>query len=467
MKYGIIAAGEGSRLAQEGVAVTKPMVTINGETLLDRLVRIFNNNDADEIVVALRTPIHIFNSSTTVVYCTTPSSMHSFYELKPYLETGEPFVLTTVDTVFSEEEFANYIMAFDEAVADGYDGLMAVTDYIDDEKPLYVKVNGNDNVIEGFYDEAVSPYVSAGIYGLCPNALETLERCVTNGESRMRNFQRALVNEGKRLKAWRFSRVIDVDHASDIVKAERMIGRSLCVLRDERFSPGRVEDDRAIMEMVARRVNGRLIREDELLSCSQVARPSMVFSMARTPEALEILKRWEREGTKVINPASGVEMCRKSFWDVMMRQNDMPVPPKKGSGGCWLKRGDMAVTADRGIVYCKDEEELEKAMEDFADRGIVDVVVQAHVKGSQVKFYGVYSKGEELLFRCYPSLAPTLQSSLAVVTERMAKLVGIQVFGGDAVITADSEFYIIDFNDWPSFSRCREEAAKAIVNVKL
>ncbi|MDY3008013.1 MAG: NDP-sugar synthase, partial [Sodaliphilus sp.] len=34
MNYGIIAAGEGSRLAQEGVAKPKPLVELNGEPMV-------------------------------------------------------------------------------------------------------------------------------------------------------------------------------------------------------------------------------------------------------------------------------------------------------------------------------------------------------------------------------------------------------------------------------------------------
>ena len=50
MKYAIIAAGEGSRLAAEGITQPKPLVQVGGECLIDRLIRIFMANDADEIV---------------------------------------------------------------------------------------------------------------------------------------------------------------------------------------------------------------------------------------------------------------------------------------------------------------------------------------------------------------------------------------------------------------------------------
>ena len=51
MRYGIIAAGEGSRLAEEGIAVPKPLVKIQDETLIDRLIRIFIHHGAEEVDV--------------------------------------------------------------------------------------------------------------------------------------------------------------------------------------------------------------------------------------------------------------------------------------------------------------------------------------------------------------------------------------------------------------------------------
>ena len=45
MKFAVIAAGEGSRLNQEGVALPKPLVRLNGEPMIDRLLRIFAEND--------------------------------------------------------------------------------------------------------------------------------------------------------------------------------------------------------------------------------------------------------------------------------------------------------------------------------------------------------------------------------------------------------------------------------------
>jgi GTP:adenosylcobinamide-phosphate guanylyltransferase len=47
---------------------------------------------------------------------------------------------------------------------------------------------------------------------------------MNRGESRMRNFQRGLVKDARKLKAFNFTKVLDIDHASDIRKAEEFIG---------------------------------------------------------------------------------------------------------------------------------------------------------------------------------------------------------------------------------------------------
>lgn len=228
MKFAILAAGEGSRLAQEGVELPKPLVKLNGEAMIDRLIRIFKENDAEEIVIITNnlTPLtqnHLRELQTQdekikLIVKTTPSSMHSFYELRPLLGEGK-FCLTTVDTIFREPEFKEYISAFKAFEGDG---LMAVTDYIDDEKPLYISTDEEMN-ITGFHDDLKCKYISGGIYCLNEKAFNTLDYCISNGMSRMRNFQRQLIADKLYIKAYPLSKILDVDHASDIVKAEEFL----------------------------------------------------------------------------------------------------------------------------------------------------------------------------------------------------------------------------------------------------
>lgn len=230
MNYAIIAAGEGSRLAQEGVKKPKPLVELNGEPMIGRLINVFTrcnaesisiivNNEMKEVKAYLDTlnPGVPFN----VVVKSTPSSMHSFFELSRVMKKGK-FCLTTVDTIFREDDFARYIAAFEADTVS--DGMMAVTPFIEDEKPLYVDVD-NDMNIRAFCDAAYegARFISGGVYALNDKAITVLEDCMSRGIARMRNFQRALIDAGLSLKAYPIEKIVDVDHAGDIEVAERFL----------------------------------------------------------------------------------------------------------------------------------------------------------------------------------------------------------------------------------------------------
>lgn len=230
MNYAIIAAGEGSRLAQEGVAKPKPLVDICGEPMIGRLINLFCRCNAESISIIVNeqmTEVREYIESLSLdiplnlVVETTPSSMHSFFELSRVIPKGR-FCLTTVDTIFREQDFRPYIEAME--ADERYDGMMAVTDYIDDEKPLYVQTDDDLN-ITAFRDERYdgAKYISGGIYALNEKAIDVLADCMERGVARMRNFQRALVDAGLRLKAYPMGKILDVDHAGDIEKAENFI----------------------------------------------------------------------------------------------------------------------------------------------------------------------------------------------------------------------------------------------------
>jgi NDP-sugar pyrophosphorylase family protein len=238
MNFGIIAAGEGSRLAQEGVERPKPLVDLNGEPMIGRLIHIFEslgagrvsvivNEQMTEVADYLRTLAPQLAMPMDLVVKSTPSSMHSFYELGGLLRPHGRFILTTVDTIFRADDFRRYVDAFSAAPA-GVGAMMAVTSYIDDEKPLYVATDEEMHV-KAFLDTATDTegkearYVSGGIYGLDTRAIDVLTDCMERGVSRMRNFQRALVASGLDVRAFDMGKIMDVDHASDIIKAKQFI----------------------------------------------------------------------------------------------------------------------------------------------------------------------------------------------------------------------------------------------------
>jgi NDP-sugar pyrophosphorylase family protein len=233
MNFAIIAAGEGSRLVQEGVAMPKPLVDLDGRPMIRRLIDIFCECGAENISIIVNeqmTQVREYLEGVkaelsvplNLVVKSTPSSMHSFYEVSSIFPEGSKFILTTVDTIFKADEFKKYADAFaNDSAADGY---MAVTSFIDDEKPLYIDVD-DENTITAFRDQPWQgvKYISGGVYGLTSPALTVLQNCMSNGVSRMRNYQRALVDAGLKLKAYPFNKIVDVDHAGDIETAKAFI----------------------------------------------------------------------------------------------------------------------------------------------------------------------------------------------------------------------------------------------------
>ncbi|BBA30507.1 hypothetical protein PMEL_201038 [Prevotella melaninogenica] len=430
----------------------------------------------------------------------TPSSMHSFYELRDFLR-DEPFILTTVDTIFDESEFHDYVLSFQDKIAHGTAALMGVTDYIDDEKPLYV---GVDNVmrINGYYDDAQvdSRFISAGIYGLTAPSLDILETCIEKGECRMRNFQRALVAASLRIEAYPLTKVFDIDHIEDIRKADEGVknlspyykGKTLLIQRALCYSPNSEEKDLAVLQEVGSLLeDATIISEDDFVnsfntynrsvsseSVDFVNVNSQIISMARSTKALECLGQLEQSGIQVLNPSAGVWAGQRSNVDKVMRENHLPFPPDEGNDGYWVKRADASAQSKKDVCFCQDWTEVENVKSAFMQRGIINIVIQAHVKGDVVKFYGVEDTG---FFRYYyssddtetkfgdeerngkPQYYPFSSSNLQTDAEKLACLLQTPIYGGDAIVREDGSYVIIDFNDFPSFSRCREEAAKAIV----
>ena len=275
--------------------------------------------------------------------------------------------------------------------------------------------------------------------------MQVLGQCIERGEARMRNFQRALLSAGFRLKAFPMERILDIDHRADIAKAESFLSRDiLLVHRSTRYTKGR-SNDRLLLEAVGRNLQeeGFHITEtsEETLTEETLRRPlRCVLSMARSPQALRRLGDcpWP-----VVNAPEAILRAA--------RRSDEGAPPP-----CWVKRnGYSEDPAD--VIFAPTEEARQKAVEAMRSRGISDIVCQHHREGQEVKFYGVGRS-----FFCPEGLTALRDKALEAAAEK-----GLGIWGGDAVIGADGDIHIIDFNDWPSFSSCREEAAKAIVHYAL
>jgi len=265
----------------------------------------------------------------------------------------------------------------------------------------------------------------------------------------------------------------------------------LAILRDPCYSPNSVAKDEAIMMAVVGRLRAcghevTIKGEAEVDGLRTEDGFAVILSMGRLPQTLYWLKT---SGARVINQPDGVARCSRSTLADIMRTTGIPVPPSKGGHGYWLKRGDTAAQGQGDVVFAADEAGLNREIDKLRQRGITSYTVSAHVVGDVVKFYGVLPPyGEDVqglqdFFRYYyptddgeskfgderlngPAHHYAFDAGeLQYTAERLARAVGIEVYGGDCIVRQDGTFCVIDFNDWPSFSRCREEAARAIVKL--
>ena len=267
--------------------------------------------------------------------------------------------------------------------------------------------------------------------------------------------------------------------------------RICAVRRKECFSPNSIENDAAIIGQVSdilREAGHEVVsvcEENELFTnynFSNDHKPlfDCWFSMGRMQTTLDVLKAEQQRGAFVINSAYGVENCRRDVLTKLMKEWGIPAPDDEGANGYWVKRADMAAQTHDDVVFAADREQADEAIAQFASRGIHQIVVQAHVIGDVVKFYGVQGTG---FFKCfYPgdddiskfgdetiNGAPHHYAFDLVALQRHAELLSlkadVKVYGGDCVVMDNGDYRIIDFNDWPSFSRCRHDAALAIASL--
>jgi hypothetical protein len=243
------------------------------------------------------------------------------------------------------------------------------------------------------------------------------------------------------------------------------------VFREAEFSPGRVEDDAAILERTAAALvaGGREVR---LGAADLAAAPDAVaiLAMCQSPLALAALDA--RAATvPVINTPQAIRGCYRAattrllaaagvrFPSTRIVRTSSPAP--RDAAPCWVKRGDVHAMAAEDVLFAEDGGVVAEALAVFAARGIPWAALQEHVEGTVVKFYGV---ADARFFRCY-SDAPEPPASIPALWETAhagAAALGLEVFGGDLVVTHSGAPVLIDVNDWPSFARCRDEAADAI-----
>lgn len=263
--------------------------------------------------------------------------------------------------------------------------------------------------------------------------------------------------------------------------------RILGIGRSPRFSPNSEARDAAILQAVAERLRQKghhvaTVCEDDALPTDFDA----AFCMARHTATLRRLAQMEAEGLPIINsPLALLTGSRRHLTESFVAEG-LPVVAGVGIDAVnarpdqayWLKRGDACAQQAADVQFAATGDEVADRLGHFKARGIDDVLIFPHVAGDLVKFYGV--EGTAFFHHYYPTAGPSFSkfgleshngaptgyafdaTRLKAVADEAARLSGLTVYGGDCIIDSDGRAWIIDFNDWPSFSRCCAEAARAI-----
>lgn len=268
-----------------------------------------------------------------------------------------------------------------------------------------------------------------------------------------------------------------------------MTMRALGVYREAEFSPGKVEHDAAILEAVLAELERHGVETSAVSAARLVDDPpagaDLVLAMCQGERALGRLVALEQQGTIAINSALAIRNCYRDLLCAGLIHAGVPVPTgalvRTGSrppdltplgvldldAPMFVKRGDLHALAPDDVQRVESRGALRSALSGMAQRGVAIAYVQQAVEGRVVKFYGV-SGGEyfaaldaEGESRESESMSERVRLELARAAAAAATTLGLEAWGGDAVVEGES-FMMIDFNDWPSFSRVREAAARAI-----
>lgn len=268
------------------------------------------------------------------------------------------------------------------------------------------------------------------------------------------------------------------------------------VRRSPRFSPNHIENDAAIFALTANelRKRGCLVNEypEAALEEGDI-KEELIFGMVRGPGPVAKLQGYEDEGRIVVNSAYGIKNCTRRNLTRLLLSNGIPHPRslivttdadllpllrRDAIRACWVKRGDFHAICREDVSFAAKPEEAQRILQGYARRGIKNAVINEHLEGDLLKFYGV--RGTDFFYRFYPAAArhtkfgleqvngaakgiPFDEAHLHTLCERAAGLLNIQVYGGDCIVSEDDALVrLIDFNDWPSFAPCRSEAAPYI-----
>ena len=226
---GIIAAGDGTRLAAARPGTPKPLVQVAGRPLahwvLDGLVAagadrvlVWTNTRGTELAGSLRSAfpmISIYHEARD-----TASSFETFRLVSARLAfDADDFLVSTTDALIRPDEVARFLA---ECRASRAEAGLALTKHVDDEKPLWTSFDGK--FVSSVGGESGNA-VTCGLYYMTKAAAAKMPEA--GAHSRLRDFLSSLVSGGTRVAGVLLSKSLDVDRPEDLAAAESFLTTEL------------------------------------------------------------------------------------------------------------------------------------------------------------------------------------------------------------------------------------------------
>ncbi|MBR5332473.1 MAG: hypothetical protein IKV32_04140 [Muribaculaceae bacterium] len=272
------------------------------------------------------------------------------------------------------------------------------------------------------------------------------------------------------------------------------------VMRAGAYSPNHIGNDTAIFNAVAEHLRKRgcivNVYSEEQLIAGNVTE-DIIINMCREQKSIGLLQQMEDAGKIVVNSGYGIENCTRERMTRILMGSNIPQPEslmvntnemvidsleKGGFTQCWIKRGDFHAIHKEDVTFVRHPQEAQGLLHEYFLHGITRAVINKHLVGDLVKFYGVkdtpffhwfypydlgHSKyGHEEINGKSQGIEFDIEQ-LKQICQDAADALDVKVYGGDCIISPEGDIYIIDFNDWPSFAPCRDEAAPHIAKCIL
>jgi len=256
------------------------------------------------------------------------------------------------------------------------------------------------------------------------------------------------------------------------------------VRREQLYSPNHVGNDAMIFMKTVEHLTELgadvKIYEEQDLGKIEIKEP-FIFSMAQGVEGTAILLQMEKQGKFIINSPQGSINSYRSNMVKILTEKGIPFPKSLivsidekdkikfedfNARKIWIKRGDVHAVHREDVTLVYSEDERKNIFREFEKRGITEVVLQEHLDGDVIKFYAIVGSP---LFHWYylngVNHTPFDKDKLVELAQNSAMALGLDVYGGDAVVAEDGSISIIDINDWPSFAPVRDEASEQIAKL--